>query len=108
MPAAEKTAYVYAVTRLDVPPQHRTVQIAHAAIAATHSYGNPHRTHPHLVVCAVEDERALENLFERLKQQGVPVVAYYEEDFGNQLTAIATGLLVGEARKPLRHLKLLR
>ncbi len=100
--------YLYAVTRRDLPPPHRTVQVAHAVLAATHSYGNPHLTHPHLVVCAVENEKALEDLFESLKQQSVPVVAFYEDDLDDQLTAIATGLLAGDERKPLRWLPLLK
>jgi hypothetical protein len=76
-------------------------------LAATLAYGDAGRTHPHLVVCAVADERHLAELFERLKLQGVPCVAYYEDDLNNSLTAVATGLLVGEERRPLRRLPLL-
>jgi hypothetical protein len=37
----------------------------------------------------------------------VKVVGWYEEDMGGQLTAIATGLLRGAERKPLRRFRLL-
>lgn len=99
---------MYAITRLDLPQPHRTIQVAHAVIAATLTYGDVLRTHPHLVVCAVPDETSLADLFEGLKLQGVPCCAYYENDMDDALTAVATGLLAGEARRPLRRLVLLK
>lgn len=94
------------MVRSDLPSKHQTVQACHAAIAATHSLGSP--MNPHLVVCTVADEGSLNDLFNRLKEQGVPCCANYEPDFvGNQLTAIATGALQGEQRRPLRRLRLL-
>jgi hypothetical protein len=49
----------------------------------------------------------LDALFNRLKEKGVRVCAWYEEDMGNQLTAIATAPLRGNERKPMKRLKLL-
>lgn len=103
-------AHVYLVARADLPAPHLSVQLAHAAIAATHAYGEDAAQvpHPNLVVCTVADEAELAGLFERLKGQGVPCCAWYEEAMRNSLTAIATGPLRGVQRKPLRKLPLLR
>jgi hypothetical protein len=98
---------VYLISRLDLPRNHLTVQAAHAAIAATLTYGQPGRTHPHLVVCAVKDEVELEAAFEKLKESGVPVVAYREDDMGDALTAVCTAPLMGEERRPLKRFRLL-
>lgn len=113
-PTAEVTSqaanrYVYVITRRDLPQPHQQVQIAHAAIASTRAYGEPDRTHPHLVVCTVADERELESEFNRLKQVGLPVVEWREEDLGKSATAIATGPIQGNRqRKHLKHLPLLK
>lgn len=103
-----ETAYVYVISRLDLPYNHLTVQAAHAAIAATFAFGEHKQTHPHLVVCAVQNERELEESFERLKTAGVPCCAYREDDMDDSLTAIATAPLRGKQRKPLKRFKLLR
>lgn len=91
-----------------MPQPHLTVQVAHAAIAATNTYGQPNKTHPHLVVCTVSDERELAETFERLKSQRVPCCGIYEPDMGDSLTAVATAPLHGAARRPLQWLRLLR
>lgn len=81
--------------------------MAHAAIATVFAYGEPNNTHPHLVVCAVENESQLDDLFNDLKGQGVRCCGYTEPDMDNSLTAIATAPLRGEQRRPLRKLRLL-
>ncbi|WP_157469487.1 peptidyl-tRNA hydrolase [Gemmata sp. SH-PL17] len=106
--ATSKAAYVYVVTRLDIPHPHFSVQIAHAAIAATFAFGEPDSTHPNLVVCAVANEQELDALFNRLKEKGVRCCAWHEEDMGKKLTAIATAPLRGDERKPLKRLKLIQ
>lgn len=83
------------------------MQVAHATLAATNTFGNPKATHPHLIVCAVPDESTLNDLFESLKEQGCPCCSWREDDFQDALTAIATAPLFGDARKPLRRLPLL-
>ncbi len=101
-----ETQYVYAITHLDLPQPHRTVQVAHGIIAAGNAFPFPCH-HPHLVVCAVPDEDALAGLFNRLKDAGVPCCAYYEDDRAEELTCVATGPLKGNQRQPLRRLPLL-
>ena len=100
-------SYIYAIVRRDIPHPHLSVQIGHALVAATNAYGNPNATHPNLVLCGVADEAELAAVFNRLKEQGVPVVGWYEEDMEGRLTALATGILTGAARKPFRKFKLL-
>lgn len=99
--------YVYVVTRRDIPHPHLSVQVAHAVLAATNTYGNPRVTHPNLVLCAVADEAELTATFNHLKECGVPVCGWYEDDMGGRLTALATGILTGDGRKPFRKFKLL-
>lgn len=93
------------VTRLDILNPQRSVQIAHAVLAATNTFGQPSQTHPHLIVCAVANESELEKAFEKLKASGVQVCSYREDDMNDSLTAIATAPL--ENRKPMRRFKLL-
>jgi hypothetical protein len=78
-------------------------------MAAVNTFGfTPDKSHPNLVVCAVADEPALVAAFNRLREQGVPCLAWYEEDMGRQMTAVATAPLCGvDARRPLRRFKLL-
>lgn len=99
---------MYVIVRADLPHPILTVQANHGAIAAERAFGQPHRPHPNLVVCTVPDERALIDQFESLKQQGVPCCLWREEDLDGSATAIGTGPLRGDARRPLRRLKLLR
>lgn len=94
------------MVRSDLPHPHQIVQACHAAIASAQSLGGP--LNPHLVLCTAPDESSLNALFNRLKEQGVPCCGNYEPDFvGNQLTAVATGALRGDQRRPLRRLPLL-
>jgi hypothetical protein len=98
--------HVYIVTRLDIPQPHRTVQVAHAGIAAANAFGMP-VYHPNLVVCAVANEQELDALFNDLKERGVPCCAWNESDMNDELTAIATAALGKDQRKVFRGLNLL-
>lgn len=84
---------------------HLIVQVAHAGIAATYSFGN--HPQPHLVICGVANEQELKEEFERLKSLGVSVCSYTEPDFGYQMTSIASAPLKISERKPFRKYKLL-
>ena len=106
-PAPADTSYVYVVTRSDLPSQHQVVQACHAAYAASHSFGK--HPVPYMVLCTVENEAALTSLFNDLKGRGVPCCSINEPDFvGDPMTAIATGPLRGDERKPLKRLPLLK
>lgn len=99
--------YVYVISRRDIPQPHLSVQIGHAVLAATNTFGEPNRKHPNLIVCLVDNERDLADSFNRLKEAGVKCCAWMEEDMNRQMTAVATGILYGEQRKPLRKFLLM-
>lgn len=103
----EHLGYVYVITRLDIPQPFLSVQVCHATLAATNAFGQPNAQHPNLIVCTVKNEQELHKSLEKLRARGVPCVAWCEEDMDNRLTAIATGILHGDARKPLRNYLLL-
>jgi len=96
------------VVRRDIPQPQRAVQAVHAALAAQQAYPSKSLTQPNLVLCYVENEAALAEEFERLKAKYVPCCAYTEPDMDGQMTAVATGRLIGPERRKLRHLRLLR
>jgi hypothetical protein len=107
-PAPPTLDHLYVITRLDIPHPHRSVQVAHAAMAAVNAFGfTPGKPHPNLVVCAVADEAELVAAFNRLKEKQVPCCAWMEEDMGGQMTAVATAPLFGDRRRPLKRFKLL-
>lgn len=85
------------------------MQGIHAAIEISRS-GNipPSIPHPHVVFCSVRDEWALEVCCERLSANGIIFSRFIEPDRNNELTAIATAPVNGEARKLFRRLKLVK
>lgn len=107
-PVRPEESHLYVVVRNDLPEPYKTVQACHAGIAAWNAFGNSNKTHPNLVICTLPDEATLNNFFEGLKEIGVPCCAWREDDMGDALTAVATGPLRGDQRKPLRWLKLLK
>lgn len=99
--------YVYVISRRDIPQPHLSVQIGHAVLAATNTFGQPNKSHPNLIVCLVDNEKQLWDAFERLKAASVPCCGWTELDMHRQLTAVATGILQAEQRKPLRRFRLM-
>jgi len=104
------TDYLYVLVCRDISQPHLSVQVAHAAIAATHAFHEyfEDKPHPHLVVCGVTDESELLREFNLLKEMGVPCCLWREDDLGNRATSLATAPLRGKARKPLSGYSLLR
>lgn len=106
--ATPNTLYVYILVRRDLTPSQQVVQASHAAMLAARNLIPPESPDtPHLVVCGVTDEAALVAEHERLVRSCVPVTPYFEPDFGDAMTAVATGPLVSVQRAPLRGLRLL-
>ncbi len=94
------------LVRLDLTRSQQTVQAAHAAIEAARQLPI-HETHPHLVICGIDDLYSLEKALGCLEFKGLSCFKFYEPDINNELTAIAVGLLRGKACRPLSKYKLL-
>lgn len=90
---------------LSVPQQ--IVQSCHAAIEVARSLLPVECPHPHLVVCAVADERQLFQCLERLRRLGIAHRAFFEPDRGNELTAIGTEPISGERRRIFKRYRCL-
>lgn len=78
-----------------------------AAIEAGREFLRPGDEHPSLIMCLIKGENKLASTAEKLREAGIRLKEFREPDIGNQLTAIATEPLIGEARAPLRHYQLL-
>lgn len=101
-------SYTYAITRKDLSFPQQAVQAGHAAIEAARKYLKPDDEHPSLILCAMKNEAQLTNAADNLERQGIRIQRFYEPDIGNQLTAIATEPLSGEARKAMRKFQLIK
>lgn len=85
------------------------MQSIHAAIEATRrGHISSDAPHPHLVLCGVPHEDALLAQADRLEAHGVPFERFYEPDRDNELTAIATAPVHGDARRVFRKLQLMK
>jgi len=83
------------------------VQSCHAAIEVAKSLLPAELPHPHLVVCAVADERQLFRCLDRLRRFGIAHRAFHEPDRGNELTAIGTEPISGERRRIFKRYRCL-
>jgi hypothetical protein len=43
----------------------------------------------YVVALATQDEQSLQNIYEKLRERGAPVIAFREPDIGDELTAIS-------------------
>jgi len=64
--------------------------------------------HPHVIICQVDNEKALHKTIEYLRECGVRYRTFVEPDRNDETTALATEILYGEQRKILRKYQLLR
>lgn len=101
--------YVYVITRRDLSLPQQAVQAAHAVIESSRHFGHFTREqeHPHLVLCAVENERHLSQAASKLRGAGLSITEWREPDQGNALTAIASPPVSGDARKLFKRYQLL-
>jgi hypothetical protein len=98
---------MYVFVRQDLPPPQQAVQAMHAAMEATRQ-GLTWEDHPHLVLCGVRNLTRLLACSDHLTRCQIPFTVWREPARGNEITAIATGLLHGDARRPLRKYQLLK
>ena len=90
-----------------MPLPQQIVQSCHAVLEAGKSLLPSNYLHPHLVVIGIPDERQLFQCLDRMRRLNVPFRAFHEPDRQNELTAIATGPIVGEQRQIFRRFRCL-
>lgn len=67
------------------------------------------KDHPHLVICAVKDERRLQHDLDKLNKLGIDMIVWREPDMNNSLTAIASPPISNpEDRYLFRNFQLLK
>ena len=68
------------------------MQTAHSVAEFAHQFPNHfqdwNRQSKYMISLSVDNEESLKNLYDKLKYFGAEVVAFYEPDIGNQMTAI--------------------
>lgn len=105
----DETAYIYIITRRDLPITQQAVQASHAALEAGKAFADSLDPHPHFCICAVRDEKRLRHDLDKLVKAGIRIAAWYEPDFeNNPLTAFATEPISGERRHLFRNFQLLK
>lgn len=98
---------MYVLTRRDLPGPVQAVQAAHAVLEAARTLPLS-ADHPHLVLLSVRDETRLGEAAQAMTRQGIAFCAFREPDRDNELTALATAPLQGEARRFFRRYQLLK
>jgi len=86
---------LYLVTRKDLPPNHRAVQLAHSL----HAFEEAHRVEyvtwrtqsQTLALLEAENELELRYLLELAERRGIPAAPFHEPDRDDELTAVAFG-----------------
>ncbi len=106
--APPDTSYVYCVVRRDLSPSQQAVQAGHALLLVGNKFldSNTNQT-PHLVLLGVDTEEDLLSLHETLVKNQVSVTLYWEEDFNNAFTSLATAPLSGDKRRLFKKYRLL-
>jgi len=98
---------LYIVTRADLPAGAQLAQSCHALRAFVEHYPELdaawHAAGGNLVCLSVPDERELDALHAAASRASLAVSGFWEEDLGDQLTALA---LEGSAKRLLRSLPL--
>lgn len=98
-------SYSYLVVREDLPGPQKVVQSAHAVFELAKE---GILEHPSLIAMAVKDERKLKKVMSSLIDKGIQFKIFREPLHNGEITAIATEPLVGDRRKALRRLQLMR
>lgn len=86
-----------------------SVQACHACIEATKAFNLDRLSdHPSVILLSSKNENKLHRVQKYLIEQNIRHVHFYEPDFGNELTAIATEPILGERRSVFSKYQLLR
>ena len=100
---------MYVFVRRDLPHPNRVVQVGHVVIQSIKNF--PHSgEHPYIIVFGVKTEKSLKNTLDFLQERGIMVVGFREPDRNNELTAVATGVMLRteENSKIFRRYQLLK
>lgn len=100
---------VYCMVRTDIPLAQQLVQAAHATLELgfDHHKGEDH-TPPHLVLLESKSERNLLEQFERLENEGIKTIKFYEPDDNMGWSAWATQPLPDSMKSIFKRYKLWR
>ena len=87
-----KQVKLVTVTRKDLDAGYQLVQTGHSIAEFAHQFPNQFqdwkRDSNYLISLSVDNEEKLQRLFYKLQDNGADVVAFYEPDIDNQMTAI--------------------
>lgn len=87
----------------------QAVQSCHACIEASKAFDLESLSdHPSVIILSAKNENKLHRVRRYLIDQGIRHVHFYEPDFENELTSIATEPIVGIRRGAFRKYQLLR
>ncbi|CAE7860179.1 unnamed protein product [Symbiodinium microadriaticum] len=101
--------YVYVFTREDIPSPQQAVQSCHACIEATKAFDIDRLPdHPSVIILSAKNENKLHRVRKYLIEQGIRHVHFYEPDFEDQLTAVATEPIWADRRGVFSKYQLLR
>ena len=100
--------YIYAITRRDLSLPQRCVQLGHSVFEASQEFSQLYTQHPNLIACDVRDEQRLQSVIRKLQKNNIKFVAFHEPDRDNELTAICTEPVTGEARRVFRDYQLIK
>ena len=80
------------ITRQDLPAGYQLCQTGHAIADFAHElpqfFKSWKENSNYLISLATQDEQSLQNIYEKLRQRGAPIIAFHEPDIQDQLTAI--------------------
>ena len=89
-----------------MPLHHQAVQACHASVAAGRDLIRCQE--PYLILVTIPSQHDLVALSVRLTKAGIAHRVFNEEDMGGRATSLATGPILQNQRKHLRHLPLYR
>lgn len=94
--------------RRDLSGPQQIVQACHAAIESVRHTLSLDDEHPSVITLNVKNEAQLNKILKRLAADGIEHYPFYEPDRGNELTAIASGPMTGNNRKPFKKYNLVQ
>lgn len=101
----EKSKYLVAIVRADIPPSTQGVQIAHAVARSISAFGGLD-DETRFVFLSVPDKKTLIDTVKTVENHPIDFVVMDEPDHDQGLTAMATKIICNEKRKLFKNLSL--